>query len=222
MVDEAVNQGADWMWLNCHFVSGPKKPWQPETWQDALFSPPGNEQFSPQFGAISLLTYTENLEKGKINPLEKNSINLVETAPPKLQICPLSWSNASWLFPEFFPDIVTWSYAKSWPTFMKSAWAGLSSSPSWVPPPTEEQGLQMPMTSHVAVEGPVFFWGMQLFCLQLEASCLQWSFFTYNWHFLLCYLQSELCTYNFSLFAYCWAFFAYNGESVSNKRLNGL
>ena len=24
---------------------------------------------------------------------------------------------------------------------------------------------------------------MQVFCLQLEASCLQWSFYTYNWQF---------------------------------------
>ena len=50
------------------------------------------------------------------------------------------------------------------------------------------------------------------FCLQLEASCLHWSFlltpdsfsyFTYNWSFF---------TYNFSFFTYNWSFFAYSGE----------
>ena len=42
-----------------------------------------------------------------------------------------------------------------------------------------------------------FFFGCsQLFCLQLEACCSQWSFFTYSWQF--------------SLFAYNWSFFAYN------------
>ena len=28
----------------------------------------------------------------------------------------------------------------------------------------------------------ILYW-MQLFCLQLEASSLQWSFFSYNWQF---------------------------------------
>ena len=43
--------------------------------------------------------------------------------------------------------------------------------------------------------------GDAAFCLQLEASYLQWSFFTYNWQFLLCCLQLELFfTYNFSFF----------------------
>ena len=53
---------------------------------------------------------------------------------------------------------------------------------------------------------------MQLFCLQLEASCLQWSFlltvdnfsfFTYNWSFF---------AYSFSFFTYNWSFFAYTGK----------
>ena len=34
-----------------------------------------------------------------------------------------------------------------------------------------------------------FFRRMRHFCLQLEASCLQWSFFTYSWEFGLFYLQ---------------------------------
>ena len=47
---------------------------------------------------------------------------------------------------------------------------------------------------------------MRLFCLQLEASCLQWSFFSffaYNWSFF---------AYSFSFFTYNWSFFAYNGK----------
>ena len=53
---------------------------------------------------------------------------------------------------------------------------------------------------------------MRLFCLQLEASCLQWSFlltidsfsfFTYNWSFF---------AYSFSFFTYSWSFFAYSGK----------
>ena len=40
------------------------------------------------------------------------------------------------------------------------------------------------------------FFGMQLFCLQLEASCLQW-----------CFLPT---VDNFSFFAYSWSFFAYS------------
>ena len=54
---------------------------------------------------------------------------------------------------------------------------------------------------------------MRLFCLQLEASCLQWSFllltvdnfsfFTYNWSFF---------AYSFSFSTYSWSFFAYSGR----------
>ena len=64
---------------------------------------------------------------------------------------------------------------------------------------------------------------MRLFCLQLEASCLQWSFFylqlpilaffTYSWSFF---------AYSFSFFTYSWSFFAYSGKSASNKGLKGL
>ena len=53
---------------------------------------------------------------------------------------------------------------------------------------------------------------MQLFCLQLEASSLQWSwlitvdnlsFFTYNWSFF---------AYNLSFIDYSFSFFAYSGK----------
>ena len=62
------------------------------------------------------------------------------------------------------------------------------------------------------------FW-MQLFCLQLEASCLQWSFlltvdnfsfFTYN--FSVFAYNFSVFAYNFSFFAYSWSFFAYSGK----------
>ena len=52
----------------------------------------------------------------------------------------------------------------------------------------------------------------RLFCLQLEASCLQWSFlltidhfsfFTYSWSFF---------AYSFSFLTYSWNFFAYSGK----------
>ena len=46
--------------------------------------------------------------------------------------------------------------------------------------------------------------GCNVFCLQLEASCLQWSFLTYNCQFLLLCLQLEL------FFAYNFSFFTYN------------
>ena len=59
---------------------------------------------------------------------------------------------------------------------------------------------------------------MQLLCLQLEASCLQWSFFTYNrlWLFLLT-VGAFLHTIGASLLiieAFC--------ASYCHKQLNGL
>ena len=44
---------------------------------------------------------------------------------------------------------------------------------------------------------------MRLFCLQLEASFLQWSFFTYSSSFL---------AYSFSYFTYNWSFFSHSGK----------
>ena len=44
--------------------SGPKKPWQPQTWQDLTrFSPLDFSLLSPDFGGLVLQNYTENLEK---------------------------------------------------------------------------------------------------------------------------------------------------------------
>ena len=60
---------------------------------------------------------------------------------------------------------------------------------------------------------------MRLFCLQLEASCLQWSFlltvdnfsfFTYSWSFF---------AYSFSFFTYSWSFFAYSGKVCLTRAL---
>ena len=68
----------------------------------------------------------------------------------------------------------------------------------------------------------LFFPGMRLFCLQLEASYLQWSFllpvdnfgfFTYNWSFF---------TYSLTFFTYSWSLFGLQWESAPNKHLNGL
>ena len=46
-----------------------------------IFLRPGIGQFSPHFGAVSLLRYTINLEKREKHPLEKTERNPVETAP---------------------------------------------------------------------------------------------------------------------------------------------
>ena len=56
------------------------------------------------------------------------------------------------------------------------------------------------------------FGGCSLFCLQLEVSCLQWSFFTYSCVWDLFYLQLQLFRLQFSLFAYSWSFFACSGK----------
>ena len=52
---------------------------------------------------------------------------------------------------------------------------------------------------------------MQLFCLQLEASCLQWGFFTYNWHFTF-HLQLELFACILTFLLTIGASFAYSGK----------
>ena len=74
---------------NKNFVSGPKKPWQPQTWQNsARFSPPKKPagQFCPHFGAISLLNYTVNLEKREKTSTRENSKKSSGDGAPKLQI----------------------------------------------------------------------------------------------------------------------------------------
>ena len=53
---------------------------------------------------------------------------------------------------------------------------------------------------------------MQLFCLQLEASCLQLSFFAYSCVFELFYLQLELFCLQSKFFTYNLSFFAYDGS----------
>ena len=53
---------------------------------------------------------------------------------------------------------------------------------------------------------------VQLLCLQLEASYLQWSFFSYSPVWELFYLRLEFFPYNWSFFPHNWIFFAYNGK----------
>ena len=77
--------------------SGPKKPWQPETWQDStLFFLPGNRASFSTFWAISLLKYPGNLEiRGKIHWREFTKIQW-RRHPEIADFCPLSCLNASW------------------------------------------------------------------------------------------------------------------------------
>ena len=60
-----------------------------------LFLRPENGQFSPHFGAISLLNCKENLEKKEKNPLEKIQKIQWRNFPEIADFCPLSWSNVS-------------------------------------------------------------------------------------------------------------------------------
>ena len=53
---------------------------------------------------------------------------------------------------------------------------------------------------------------MQLFCLQFEASCLQWSFFAYNWQFHFFAHNWSFFAYSFSFFTESWSFLAYSGK----------
>ena len=50
------------------------------------------------------------------------------------------------------------------------------------------------------------------FALQLESSCLQWSFFTYSGRFLLFTYSWSFFAFSFSFFTYSWSFFAYSGK----------
>ena len=52
---------------------------------------------------------------------------------------------------------------------------------------------------------------MRLFCLQLEASCLQWSFLTVD-NFSFFAYSFGFFTYNSGFFTYSWSFFAYSGK----------
>ena len=64
---------------------------------------------------------------------------------------------------------------------------------------------------------------VHLFCLQLEASCLQWSFF-YLQLTILGFLLTirAFFTYNFSFFYLHLDHFCLQWESDSDKRLKGL
>ena len=64
--------------------------------------------------------------------------------------------------------------------------------------------------------------GMQLFCLQLEASCLKWSFFTYSWQISDFLLQLEPFLLTILAFLLTIELPCLQWESVSEKYLNGL
>ena len=53
---------------------------------------------------------------------------------------------------------------------------------------------------------------MRHFCLQLEASCLQWSFFTYSDSWEHFWLQFELFKLHFELLCLQLSLFAYSGK----------
>ena len=60
---------------------------------------------------------------------------------------------------------------------------------------------------------------MRLFCLQLEASCLQWSFSGYNRHFSFFTYSWSFFAYSFSFLTYNWSFFAYSGKVLLMRAL---
>ena len=81
----------------------------------------------------------------------------------------------------------------------------------------QRQSIQLAL--HIAPTSQLQGIGTQLFCLQLEASCLQWSF-------LLTVDNFSLFTYNWSVFADNFSFFCLQlelsllqWESASNKGL---
>ena len=76
--------------------SGPKEPWQPQTWQDLTrFSPQHFPLLSPDFRGLVLLNCTQKLEKKAKNPVESLQWR---RRPEIADFCPLSWSNLSWSF----------------------------------------------------------------------------------------------------------------------------
>ena len=72
------------------------------------------------------------------------------------------------------------------------------------------------------VEEPELFKLDAAFCIQLEASCLQWSFFTYIDNFSLFTYSWSFFAYSCSFFTYNWSFFAYNGKVRLISGLKGL
>ena len=69
--------------LSSLWYLGPKKPWQPKTWQDStLFSPPGNGVlFSTICGDSLTKLHRKPGEKGQISDWRKFKKNPVEMAP---------------------------------------------------------------------------------------------------------------------------------------------
>ena len=86
--------------LETQEISGPKKPWQPQIWQDLTrFSPLDFLLLSPDFGGARLTKlHREPGEKAK-NPVESLQWR---RRPEIAHFCPLSWSNVSWKY-KLFP-----------------------------------------------------------------------------------------------------------------------
>ena len=93
--------------------SGPKKPWQPATWQNFTpFSLPGIGQFFPHFGVISSLNWAEKPWRKIENPLEKIQKIQWTRRPEIAEFCPLLWSNVSWAILGTTSGIGPWWEAK--------------------------------------------------------------------------------------------------------------
>ena len=72
------------------FIS-PKRPWQPQTWQDLTrFSPLDFSLLSPDFRGLVLLINTGKRTKNPVESLQWRR------RPEIADFCPLSWSNLSW------------------------------------------------------------------------------------------------------------------------------
>ena len=81
------------------------------------------------------------------------------TGPASIKIVPISWAFLLlWNWPISSADFLWKDRAPFWPFLGEGFWGN----------------IRRPLAP--------LFW-MRLFCLQLEASCLQWSFFTCSWQF---------------------------------------
>ena len=90
------------------------------------------------------------------------------------------------------------------------ALSGIASQNQAGSPGSLKEGVTLPK-AHCRRIGANNLW-MRLFGLQLEASCLQWSFFTYSRQFSFFTHSWSFFAYSFSFFTYSWSFFAYSGK----------
>ena len=113
-------KGQFWRMYPRSGFSGPKKPWEPQTWQDLTrFSPLDFSLLSPDFVGLVLLNCTENLEKKQKIQWRASSGD----GAPKLQI---SVPCRGRTCPEF---LGVREYQKSW---LSSARAVLQGKTFWM------------------------------------------------------------------------------------------